>query len=289
MFEHDEDHAPDISIIMPVFNHESYIDETLDAIQAQTGPRYEIICIDDKSTDGSLTTLTRRQACDARITVIRNDHNMGAGRSRNAGFKIARGHFVQFTDSDDILLPGALGAMFDAAIRERADVVRGGIQIFKRDTVTKLAAHSPEANRCGRLMDFPELWCPWWHQSFLISRRLIVDNKIAYPDLLSGEDPVFMARVLVAAQRICTLTRTVYSARDHGELRRHHFKGVRDYVIHAIMVREIFGTTHKPCWERYFSLLKEDIRSYISRCSLTNEQQKHLRMIMPELFLEAGR
>lgn len=92
-----------VSIIIPVYNVELFIDECLSSICNRTFQDIEIICIDDKSTDGSLATLRKWAERDKRIRVIAQDENTRQGGARNAGMDIARGKFLWFIDADDYI------------------------------------------------------------------------------------------------------------------------------------------------------------------------------------------
>ncbi|MFD2366071.1 glycosyltransferase [Pseudoduganella sp. GCM10020061] len=94
---------PDISVIMPVYNAQAYLGEAVASVLAQTDGDFELIAIDDGSTDGSASLLA---ACsDPRLRVVRNGVNRGLIYSRNLGLDLARGRYIAFLDSDDIAFP----------------------------------------------------------------------------------------------------------------------------------------------------------------------------------------
>lgn len=97
-----------VTVLMPTYNAERYLDESIGSLQAQTFKDWELLAIDDGSTDGSLQVLERLAATDARIHVLRNPHNMGLSRTRNRALDEARGEFVAWLDADDIALPTRL-------------------------------------------------------------------------------------------------------------------------------------------------------------------------------------
>ncbi|MDR1245149.1 MAG: glycosyltransferase [Endomicrobium sp.] len=94
---------PKISVIIPVYNTEKEVCKCLDSVVNQTEKEIEIICINDGSTDKSLSILEKYANKDKRIIVI-NQNNRGVGGARNSGLKIAQGQFISFIDSDDYLL-----------------------------------------------------------------------------------------------------------------------------------------------------------------------------------------
>ena len=99
---------PKISIIMPVFNAKKYIDESIESVICQTYENWELILIDDYSTDGTYDYLLARYKRNPKIKLLRNPVNSGAGTSRNLGLKSAVGQFIAFLDADDIWLPSKL-------------------------------------------------------------------------------------------------------------------------------------------------------------------------------------
>lgn len=97
-----------ISIIMPSFNCGKFIEETIRSVQAQTYTNWELLFIDDCSTDESVSIVSRLQAEDERIKLFHNKKNCGAAVSRNNALKEAKGRWIAFLDSDDLWEPTKL-------------------------------------------------------------------------------------------------------------------------------------------------------------------------------------
>ena len=93
---------PEISIIIPVYNVEKYLDECLNSAANQTFENIEIICVNDGSTDGSLEILESHASKDKRIRII-SQENKGVSSARNEGLDAARGKYIYFMDSDDYM------------------------------------------------------------------------------------------------------------------------------------------------------------------------------------------
>ncbi len=113
---------PMISIIVPVYNVEKYLEDCLNSLLSQSYRKFEIICINDGSTDNSLNILKRYEKQDARIIVIIQE-NQGLSEARNTGLKNARGEYVCFVDSDDMFVPGALQILRNAVLKDDVDIV----------------------------------------------------------------------------------------------------------------------------------------------------------------------
>lgn len=119
MKNHEE---PLVSVIIPVYNSESYICQCLDGLLTQTLEDIEIICINDGSTDNSLKLLRKYSAKDRRVKVI-SQQNGGAGRARNAALSLSSGKYLSILDSDDFFEPQMLERAYISAISTKADMV----------------------------------------------------------------------------------------------------------------------------------------------------------------------
>lgn len=99
-----------ISIIVPVYNVEKYIRETLSCVEAQTYPHWELLLVEDCSTDGTVEKITDYLAGkkDDRIRLIRQPSNQGAARARNRGLQEAKGRYIAYLDADDLWVPEKL-------------------------------------------------------------------------------------------------------------------------------------------------------------------------------------
>jgi glycosyltransferase involved in cell wall biosynthesis len=108
----DPSSASTVSVVMPVYNSEAYLTDSIGSILRQTYLDWELICVDDGSNDGSLGILRRCESADPRIRVISRP-NTGVARARNDGMAITRGRYIAVMDSDDIALPGRLSRQVD--------------------------------------------------------------------------------------------------------------------------------------------------------------------------------
>ena len=154
-----------ISIIVPIFNVENYIERCLNSLINQTLKEIEIICINDGSTDNSLNILQKYQKKDCRITII-NHENRGIGYVRNEGVKNAKGEFLGFVDPDDWVDLNYFEKLYAAAKRHDADIaVSGFIRLNKKKNHTllkfKQEIETIDINKKILLCDIPDqnyLW-----------------------------------------------------------------------------------------------------------------------------------
>ena len=111
-----------VSVIIPVYNVEPYLKEALDSVINQTLREIEIICIDDCSTDNSYNILEEYAKKDDRITIIKNEENLGVGISRNKGIKLSNGEYIGFVDGDDYIANNYFEALYNTAKKYGSDV-----------------------------------------------------------------------------------------------------------------------------------------------------------------------
>lgn len=118
---------PRVSVIMPVYNGEKFLQSSLDSVLSQTLHDIEVICIDDGSTDESLNILKANAATDSRIVILQQK-NSGSGLGRNNGLSVAQGEYIAFLDSDDCYpSEHTLKHMYDAAVKNDALICGGSL------------------------------------------------------------------------------------------------------------------------------------------------------------------
>lgn len=169
----------DISIIIPVYNSEMFLNRCLDSVCGQDLDNIEIICIDDASSDKSADILRNYVLRDERILIITMNHNRGASAARNIGITVASGKSIGFVDSDDTIDSDFYLELKNGIDQSDADVVEANIRIVD-----------------GK----GKKYCPlqWsWFCSSLFRADFLKKNSICFPAGFRCEDTVFMARVLL--------------------------------------------------------------------------------------------
>lgn len=112
-----------VSVIVPIYNVEKYIEECLDSILKQTIKDIEIICINDNSPDNSIEIVEKYKSKDNRIKLINHNYNLGLGESRNSGIRIAQGDYIVFVDSDDYIDEYFVENLLNTASKYNSDIV----------------------------------------------------------------------------------------------------------------------------------------------------------------------
>ncbi len=214
--------APKISVIMPMYNAEKYIDTALKTLVDQTFTDFEIILVDDCSTDRTLEIA--KSFIDPRIRIIENKKNLGhPGSARNVGFEHARGEYVYFMDDDDILMPNCLETFLDAigdndVVFDSAwlEAVNGENLLLEeldcrvvRLDGGKTVSTDPKQRIWDEMVQHKMHYPPWL---FLYRRTLL--NDIRFPDCVA-EDVFFLFDVLLATSHIVKIREPVYIWRQH--------------------------------------------------------------------------
>ena len=116
-----------ISIIVPVYNVQDYIDRCLTSILNQTYSNLEVIIVDDKSEDDSITIVEKFALSDRRVIIIHHPYNRGLMRARETGYRNAQGAYIFFCDSDDYLPQNAIEVLYNRAQQDEFEIVSGSI------------------------------------------------------------------------------------------------------------------------------------------------------------------
>ena len=127
---------PKVSICVPIYNMEKYLSECLDSLVNQTLKDIEIVCVNDESKDKSLDILNEYSKKYSNIKVI-SQKNTGLGGARNTGLKNASGEYVGFVDADDFVEKDMYQKLYDAAIKEKAEISMCNLKFYPPDVKTK--------------------------------------------------------------------------------------------------------------------------------------------------------
>ena len=128
-----------VSIVICVYNAERLLPECLDSVLAQTCDDWELVCVDDGSTDGSLSVLRDYAAREPRLHLFPRGRNYGLFSARKFGVAQARGEYLMFLDNDDMLMPEAVEKLIDQAERAHADLVQFNVEFLFAESVSEEA------------------------------------------------------------------------------------------------------------------------------------------------------
>ena len=218
----DGNHAPGvltqnctISVIIPVFNTERYLEECLDSVLHQTLNGIEIIAINDGSTDHSLNILQEYAKKDPRISII-NQPNLGVFVARNRGILRACGEFVCFLDSDDFYpSDGTLKLLYTKA-KEHDVLICGGSFSNYRDgeVFTDFTGDNKKYTfNTEGIIAYSDYQFDYGYHRFIYNRRFLLDNKIEFPPYKRFQDPPFFVKAMITAKIFYAVPDVVYRYR----------------------------------------------------------------------------
>ena len=206
-----------VSIIIPVHNCEEYIDKCVRAVKAQTYTDWELILVDDASTDDSLEIMRRFPAEDARISVLSNSVSLGAGPTRNKGIDAARGEYIMFIDADDFPEPEMLEKLVTGV--SGADLAICGYKSFVEgadfaETCALPASHmqSKDEVRSFFAATFPGGMAGYlWNKIY--KSDIIWKNNIRFPDMRRLQDGMFNIEYFSAIDTCVIIPDLLYNYR----------------------------------------------------------------------------
>ncbi|MDN4620953.1 glycosyltransferase family 2 protein [Paenibacillus sp. PsM32] len=205
-----------VSVIVPMYNVEDYIQETLESLINQNLAQFEIILIDDQSIDSTYDIASHFANQYNFIVLHQLEKNCGVSVARNKAIEMARGEFIFFLDSDDTIPLNTLELMYDTAIQKNADLVTGIYERFdsKSQTMMNFFYQFPELQQEGykSIYDCPSLLYSVYACGKLIKKSII--NDIRFSEKLKyGEDQVFTIACYLRSNKIYHLATNVYNYR----------------------------------------------------------------------------
>lgn len=206
-----------ISVIIPVYNAEKYLNKCLDSVINQTYEKWEVIAIDDGSCDKSLSILNEYSKLDSRIKV-HTQKNQGPGMTRNNGIKYSNGDYLVFLDSDDYIEDYYFEELKICVENNDSDVVFIDLvqedskgKILKNELMSKYKEKDKDTiirhQMTGKL--------PWGGCRKAVRKSLIENNNIEYSIDTVGEEALFSFRVLYSAKVISFIDRVCYHYINH--------------------------------------------------------------------------
>lgn len=238
---------PVVSVIIPVYNGEKYLKECLDSVIRQSFSHWEMICINDGSTDGSLRILEDFARMDDRIRVLSQD-NQGQSAARNAGMRCAQGAYILFLDCDDRLMPDALERLTERAVEDQLDILYFDGETFFNDgldTEEKFAGYRQvyhaKITISGTLTGTEMFRTLYESGSYRVSvcmqlfRRTFLQETgmTFYPGILY-EDNLFTMKTMTQAKRTGYCHQTFYMRRIRPNsivTQSKDYRHLRSYVI----------------------------------------------------------
>lgn len=210
-----------ISVIVPIYNAELYLEKCLSSILLQTLKEIEIICVNDGSTDNSLSILNKFSEKDSRMIVI-NTKNRGVSVARNIGISRARGGYLFFVDDDDWLELDCLKEMYGIAEKSQAEIVITNTIYNYTDGTNELIKQPIKYNKCLSHDELEEYFYTFFREgksqgaiwNSLYKASLIKGRINFIPrELIGGEDYLFKINALLDANNVIVTKAAYYNYR----------------------------------------------------------------------------
>ena len=288
---------PKISVIVPVYNTEKYLRTCLNSIVNQTLKEIEIICIDDGSTDNSLSILNDYSKKDSRVTVI-SQKNKGQGCARNEGLKIAKAPYILFIDSDDWIEPEACYLLYNTMIEQKCDIVMSDVSVYTDDE--KLESIKISNQKYYDSTSYPRgLYnstnITKWRSSPIIKlyKKDIIDSRrLRFPEKLIQEDEAWHWFYFTNIKTIYYLPFALYNrlirADSTMQLRDSNFVGASDFAYILLIIYDYLNKNnlyekYSPEFIQYF---KNQSTHILQRCN----KQEYSKAYKPlcEISKETG-
>ena len=299
---------PEISVVIPLFNAEKYIQTCINSVLGQSFQNFEVIVIDDCSMDRSAEIVESYQ--DPRIKIFKQIKNSGESSSRNLGLKIARGKYIYFMDDDDAILPKTLEIFFNSAEESQAEVVYMNSFCESNSDFSSISQVNYSMPRflngdlVNRLqeeyIEFGVYVSPW----IKIQRRdFILKNQIYFPTTTLNGDTLFNLAELCFSCKMQVIDACGYIHRSHdkntmGESAKHLLtQAIHSMPIALDFVQQIFKSPNliSPLNDEVKMRIEAEIitrylkvyalRSYYGELAMKNIQSTLNEILRkPELF-----
>ncbi len=253
--------APAVSVIIPVYNTAPWLPSCLDSILNQSLKDIEILCVDDGSDDGSRDILLKYAARDARMAVF-SERNSGQSAARNRGTEQARGRYIYFMDSDDLLEPEALKELTEQADRDDLELLcfnggafadepamedRVGKFHYFRDFSYAEGAVNAGEKLYAQMLRYGEYRCS--PCLVLIRRDIILKHNLSFYEGVVHEDEIFTYQLLLSADRVGCNRGAFFRRRIREEstmTRLTSFDDVYGYFICYVQMMKFAGALALP-------------------------------------------
>lgn len=199
---------PKVSVVMPIYNAERYLRQSLDSVVNQTLKEIEIICVNDASTDGSLSILEEYQKKDDRIKIVTNKKNLHCGSARNVGIRFAKGEYLIVLDGDDWFELNMLESLYKQAKIDDSDITV--CEFYNYDEQTKTVEHKKIKKDIIKASPFsPSFISNELFQAFkvmtwnkLFKRSFFLDNDLCFDDNIVYTEVSCICTALVISKKI---------------------------------------------------------------------------------------
>lgn len=278
-----------VSVIIPVYNSELYLQECLESVICQSLTDIEIIIVNDASTDSSIDIVNHFKSSDSRFKIVHHSHNQGLPAARNSGVAVATGEYIIHLDSDDFWIDSnALLNLYRTASFENCEVLRfNGYRYqshsFGDSIFNTLDCVNQTIDSHSGLWAFRSVFCFFFKKSFIEKNKLDFVNNINI-----GEDGVFVSKALVCAKKISSISDHYYAYRIHDVSMMKRTWSLQEFIEeeratqiiannlqhHAETLSAFIGYRLKTYWPRSLSVRLKSTLSQDERFQVYQEARK---------------
>ncbi len=239
-----------ISIIIPIYNMEQYLEECISTVQEQSLKEIEVICIDDGSTDNSPNILDEKAKSDSRFIVL-HQKNSGVADARNIGIRQAKGDYILFLDPDDYYPEiDTLKTLYDKVIENDALICGGSFSEVSPEGIVGYGDLYANGLYSGYnfsqegFVEYKDYQFDFGFHRFIYKKEFLIDNKIFFPALTRYEDPPFMVEALSKAGKFYAIPKVTYRYRVGHKVTPWTIENVRDLLNGVLINATIARTNH---------------------------------------------
>ncbi len=238
-----------VSIVTPVFNASEFLPETIRTVQDQSHTKWELLFVDDGSSDTSVSIIKKARQTDARILLLRNKRNRGAGYSRNRAIQAAKGEYIAFLDADDLWDPRKLEKQLTFAEADRLAFTFTAYEFASADGAsTGSRVQAPQTVTYRSMLTNPIAWT----STIMVDMRRVTKETLYMPDIPRGQDLVAWLAVLHEVGQGYGLNEPLsYYRRTADSLSANKFKAMqRTWFIyrHILGIKPSTSLRHMAAW-----------------------------------------
>ena len=220
----------DISIIIPIFNAQAYLDECIQSVLKQDICQKEIICIDDGSTDTSVSIIKKYMENFPEIKLF-SQTNQGAGVARNNGINHASGRYIAFMDADDFYMDTtALRIMVEECEKKQMKICGSYLSTMKKGEICVVDTYKESftQNEECICLSYRDYQFDLNYQCYIFNRDFLNDYNLRFPDYRRYQDPPFFVKAMYYAENFCVIPTYLYCYRLRDTKFRFSFLQIND-------------------------------------------------------------
>ncbi|MFA0476469.1 glycosyltransferase family 2 protein [Vibrio breoganii] len=269
-----------ISIIIPVYNCERFIEECIRSAMNQDLDLFEVICINDGSTDNTQNILAKLESEYASLRVI-NKINEGPAKAREVGVVKATGEYLAFLDGDDLLAPNALGEIYAVASKNDLDMaVYGSVTFSDKPKFTKDSSHTlePVTVYTGReyinqFLYTSYNWDKLWRREFYLNKVISGVGGFYYEDQIPNLKGIYFSNRIAKFNIRCVGYRENASSTTRRAITKEHYQNLRSVILEYSKVLKDYDICQSRCALRKFAHMLALLDEHRNQLSLKFDEE----------------